>query len=49
MNLEPYSFCFLRYVHDPLSAEFVNVGVVLWAPQSRYLGYQFPLNYRRLS
>jgi len=49
MPLEPYSFCFLRYVHDPLSAEFVNVGVVLWAPQSRYLGYQFASKYRRLS
>lgn len=49
MSLEPYSFCFLRYVHDPLSAEFANVGVVLWAPKSRYLGYRFTSRFRRLS
>jgi hypothetical protein len=49
MSLEPYSFCFLRYVHDPLSAEFANVGVVLWAPKSRYLGYRFTFRFRRLS
>jgi len=49
MSLEPYSFCFLRYVHDPLSAEFVNVGVVMWAPKSGFLGFQFASKYRRLS
>lgn len=27
-----YSYVVLRYVHDPLSAEFVNIGAVLVAP-----------------
>lgn len=27
-----YSYVTLRYVHDPISEEFVNVGVVLFAP-----------------
>lgn len=49
MSFEPYSFCFLRYVHDPLSAEFANVGVVLWAPQSQFLGFRFSSKFRRLS
>lgn len=49
MSLELYSFCFLRYIHDLLSAEFVNVGVVLWALQSGYLGYRFTSRFRRLS
>jgi hypothetical protein len=29
-----YTYTVLRYVHDPLSAEFVNVGVVLFCPAS---------------
>ena len=40
MNLERYSFRFLRYVHEPLSGEYANVGVLLWAPQSRFLGFR---------
>lgn len=28
----PYTYTVLRYVHDPLSAEFVNVGLVLFLP-----------------
>ncbi|MDF1740803.1 MAG: DUF3037 domain-containing protein [Verrucomicrobiales bacterium] len=49
MSFEPYSFCFLRYVHDPLSGEFANVGVVLWAPESQFLGFRFSSKFRRLS
>ncbi len=49
MNLERYSFCFLRYVHEPLSGEFANVGVLLWAPQSRFLGFKASQKFSRLS
>ncbi len=49
MSLEPYSFCFLRYVHEPLSGEFANVGVLLWAPESRFLGFKASQKFRRLS
>ncbi len=49
MSLEPYSFCFLRYVHEPLSGEFANVGVLLWAPTSRFLGFRGSHKFRRLS
>lgn len=49
MSLERYSFCFLRYVHEPLSGEFANVGVLLWAPQSRFLGFKASKKYQRLS
>ncbi|MCB1093193.1 MAG: DUF3037 domain-containing protein, partial [Verrucomicrobiae bacterium] len=49
VSLEPYSFCFLRYVHEPLSGEFANVGVLLWAPQSRFLGFRASEKFRRLS
>jgi len=49
MNKEPYSFCFLRYVHDPLSGEFANIGVLVWAPQSQFLGFEASGRYSRLS
>lgn len=49
MNPERYSFCFLRYVHEPLSGEFANVGVLLWAPGSRFLGFRASQKYSRLS
>lgn len=33
----PYTYVLLRYRHDPLAGEFVNVGVVLHAPADGYL------------
>ncbi len=32
-----FSYGLVRYVHDPVTEEFVNVGVVLYAPEARYL------------
>lgn len=32
-----YSYCVLRYVHDIASKEFVNVGIVMFAPSTRTL------------
>jgi len=49
VNPQPYSFCFLRYVHEPLSGEFANVGVLLWAPGSRFLGFRASRKFKRLS
>ncbi len=49
MSLKRYSFCFLRYVHEPLSGEFANVGVLLWAPETRFLGFKASKKYQRLS
>lgn len=44
-----YTYCTLRYVHDVVSGEFVNVGVVLYAPQARYLSALCRTTYGRLS
>ena len=33
----PYTFSVLRYVHDPVSTEFVNIGVAVYAPAAKYL------------
>lgn len=49
MSQQPYSFCFLRYIHDALSGEFANVGVAVWAPETHYLGFLGADRYSRLS
>lgn len=45
----PYTFSVLRYVHDPVTSEFANVGVALYAPEARYLGALCTSHYARLS
>ena len=45
----PYTYSVLRYVHDVTSGEFVNVGVVLYSPQARYLSAICRTTYGRLS
>lgn len=45
----PYSFSVLRYVHDIVTGEFVNVGVVLYAPKARFLSAICTSRYGRLS
>lgn len=44
-----YSFAVLRYVHDVVTGEFVNVGVLLYAPQAKYLEMACLSTYGRLS
>jgi hypothetical protein len=44
-----YTFSVLRYVHDPVTAEFVNIGVALYAPAAKYLNAICTSHYRRLS
>ena len=33
----PYTFTILRYYHNIVRGEFVNIGVVLYAPEVRFL------------
>lgn len=44
-----YTFSVLRYVHDPVTAEFVNIGVALYAPDAKYLNALCTSHYQRLS
>jgi hypothetical protein len=44
-----YTFSVLRYVHDIVSGEFVNLGIVLFAPRLRYLGIACTTTYGRIS
>lgn len=45
----PYTYSVLRYVHDPVSEEFANVGIVLYAPETRFLGVRCDTRYSRAS
>lgn len=44
-----YSFCVLRYVHDPLIQEFVNVGVVMYAPKAKFISAMCTEKFGRLT
>ena len=48
-KLQPYTYAVLRYRHDPLAGEMVNVGVLLHASGSRWLGARLRRTYGRLS
>jgi hypothetical protein len=45
----PYSFSILRYIHDVVSGEFINVGVVLFAPKARFLSAMCTPRYGRIT
>lgn len=44
----PYGYVVLRYVHDAVTGEFANVGVVLYAPDQRFLEARFTSSCERL-
>lgn len=45
----PYTYSLLRYIHDVVGGEFVNVGVALYSPIHRYIGALCTRKYARLS
>lgn len=44
----PYSYIILRYVHDVVTGEFINVGVVLLGAHGAYVGAKFKTTYGRV-
>jgi hypothetical protein len=45
----PYSFSVLRYIHDPVTQEFANVGIVLYSKEANYVDAKCTTSYARLS
>jgi hypothetical protein len=43
-----YSYTMLRYMHDVLTGEFINVGIVVFVPSTGYVGYKTRLTMGRL-
>jgi hypothetical protein len=49
MKKARYSFAVLRYVHDPATEEFANVGIALYSKERRYLNAICTNNYGRIA
>lgn len=49
MNATPYTYCIVRYVHDPTAGEALNIGVLLYAPSVPYVAARLDHRYARLS
>ena len=45
----PYSFSVLRYIHDPVTQEFVNIGVALYSRESGCLRAMCTTHYGRIT
>ncbi len=45
----PYSYCILRYVHDPAAGEALNVGILAFAPIEQRLDIRVEQRYARLT
>ena len=48
-DAKPYSYVTLRYVHDIVTGEFINVGVIVCSPQQQYLNAKLRRTHGRLS
>jgi len=44
-----YSFSVLRYVHDPVTQEFVNIGVAMFSAEAKYLRAICTTSYGRIT
>ena len=44
-----YSFVVLRYIHDVMTGEFINIGVALYAPEVKYIGGLCNTRYGRVT
>lgn len=45
----PYTYCVLRYIHDPAAGEALNVGVLAFAPTEAWIECRIEQRYARLS
>jgi hypothetical protein len=45
----PYSFSVLRYVHDPVSQEFINIGVAVYSRDAGFLRAICTTHYARIT
>jgi hypothetical protein len=45
----PYSFSILRYVHDAVTQEFVNIGVAVYSREARFLSAKCATHYARIT
>ena len=44
-----YAFSVLRYIHDPATQEFANIGVAVYSKEAKYLNAICTRNYGRIT
>lgn len=49
MSEIPFQYAVLRYIHDPMTQEFLNIGVVVYSLEARYLNALINSHYGRIS
>lgn len=49
MRKIPYTYCLVKYVHNPAVGEMLNVGVLMCAPSVSFVAAKFNHYYERLS
>ncbi|HEY0461236.1 MAG TPA: DUF3037 domain-containing protein [Pyrinomonadaceae bacterium] len=49
MNRLSYTYCSVKYVHDPAAGEMLNIGVLLFSAEKRQVVAKFERTYERLS
>jgi hypothetical protein len=45
----PYSFSILRYVHDPVTQEFINIGIAVYSREANFLHAICTTHYARIT
>jgi len=47
--MKKYQYQLVRYIHDRVTSEFVNVGIIVFQPDSKFLKSKFISKYGRIS
>lgn len=49
MNKIEYTYCLVKYVHNPAAGEMLNIGVLLFSEQAKQIVGKFEIHFDRLS
>lgn len=49
MNKFGYTYCLVKYVHNPAAGEMLNIGVLLFSEESKQIVGKFEIHFDRLS
>jgi hypothetical protein len=47
--MKKYQYQVIRYVHDHFTGEYVNVGVILYSPEAKFLACKITVRYQRVT
>ncbi|MDZ7717019.1 MAG: DUF3037 domain-containing protein [Balneolaceae bacterium] len=47
--MKSYQYQIIQYVHDHFTGEYVNVGIVVYSPENKYLACRITNKYQRIT